>query len=272
MNSLKTLTWLPLTWILLGGTDDPQTLVRRGNEAFMREDYQGALEWYNRAEERTTDPGLVAFNEGAALYRLGRFREAQLHYRRSLEGAQGYRRPRLLFDLGNATLQQARARDVKLLQSAIRCYEDCLSEPQAAPDLKADARHNLAYAKALLARAKIGRSERPDQDNQQDQLPDRENPFGSTADTEMQSGSPRGAATVGQESAEGSQDSARAATAPPPPGVGNLPPIPDQEKLTPLSPEDTAAYLRDIAERVLRERREHRQRALAQPSSRLKDW
>jgi hypothetical protein len=55
------------------------------------------------------------------------------------------------------------------------------------------------------------------------------------------------------------------------PGKGNLPVIPDQEQLQPLSPEDTAAYLDQLAERILRERREYRRQAGMAPPN-VKDW
>ena len=46
-------------------------LIRRGNAAFEAKDYLGAVRLYEQAEVHATDPGLVAFNKAAALYRLG---------------------------------------------------------------------------------------------------------------------------------------------------------------------------------------------------------
>ena len=77
-----------------------EELVRQGDAAFERGDYSAAVDLYTRAEDAITDPGLVAFNKGAALYRLALaaddeasrrqwFREAELHYRRCLEDAVG---------------------------------------------------------------------------------------------------------------------------------------------------------------------------------------
>src|SRR6516164_1882882 len=102
--------WLPFLALALVSAAPPEEadrLVRLGNEAFDREDYAAAMVYYTQAEDHITDPGLVAFNKGAALYRLGRFREAELHYLRCREDAAGERRARLLYDLANAILQQA---------------------------------------------------------------------------------------------------------------------------------------------------------------------
>ena len=71
---------------------NPDDLVRLGNAAFERGDYGSAVGCYEKAEALITDPGLVAFNKGASLYRLDRYREAELHYRRCLSDATGPRR------------------------------------------------------------------------------------------------------------------------------------------------------------------------------------
>src|SRR5206468_3004640 len=59
--------------------------IRQGNAAFARDDLDKALAFYEKAEDATADPGLVAFNKAAVLYRLKRYREAELHYRRCLD-------------------------------------------------------------------------------------------------------------------------------------------------------------------------------------------
>ena len=83
------------------------------------------------AEEWTTDPGLVAFNKAAALYRLGRFREAELHYRRCREDAVGARRAKLLYDLANCLVQRAGEHDAEALAEAIHLYDECRLDPNA---------------------------------------------------------------------------------------------------------------------------------------------
>src|SRR5262249_56790841 len=91
--------------------------VRWGTAAFGRQDYVAAVDLSTRAEDQTADPGLIAFNKAAALYRLAGqpeggprrlalYRDAELHYRRSLEDAARQRRLRALYGLGNRLLPQ----------------------------------------------------------------------------------------------------------------------------------------------------------------------
>jgi tetratricopeptide (TPR) repeat protein len=273
MKSFTPSWWLvPLALTLTSAlpVEDVERLVRRGNEAFDREDYTAAVADYARAEDYVTDPGLVAFNKGAALYRLGRFREAELHYLRCREDATGERLARVLFDLGNSILQQARDRDASRLEQAIAHYEECLSHLEAGPELRDDARCNLQLARALLIKAKASK--------------DPSNPEGS--DPKDYPNEPRhGKGEYGPDSLD-PRSRARAVTDPrgdatrepgssqqrPPPGMGNLPLLPDQDELAPLSPEDTAEYLRQVAARILRERREHKQQTTSPAAHTFMDW
>ena len=103
-------------------TPTPDDFVRQGNAAFERQDYQAAVDLYARAEERTTDPGLVAFNKATACYRVGRFAEAAAGYRRCLEDEQAppERRARAFYDLGNALVKQSGDASAALLAQAVR--------------------------------------------------------------------------------------------------------------------------------------------------------
>src|SRR5205823_9101099 len=92
--------WWFVPWAVLAVAAVPaveaERLLRSGNDAFERGAFDEAVEWYTKAEDGATDPGRVAANKAAALYRLGRYREAELHYVRGLEDAAGPRRARLL--------------------------------------------------------------------------------------------------------------------------------------------------------------------------------
>ena len=71
----------------------------------------------------------------------------------------------------------------------------------------------------------------------------------------------------------GNPTQAGTATAqPPPPGRGNVPPLPDDEELARLTAEELAEHLRLAAERIARERAEHDRRAAPAPSRKVKDW
>jgi tetratricopeptide (TPR) repeat protein len=270
---------IPILGIFLlsgASVSDPGELLRRGNAAFALEQYETALELYEQAEIRTTDPGLVAFNKGAALYRLGRYREAEIHYLLSRQDAEGERLPRVLYDLGNTLLMESRARDAKLLARAITSYEECLRQENAPAELLEDAKHNLTLAKVLLQKAKNAKN--PDYPNEQN--PDIRPPRQEDAENDSQDrrlGSDfldsRNGGRQGRHVQPGDPDSEGANSDQPREGaMGNLPPIPDEDKLTPLSSQDTAAYLKKTADRILEERRKHHMISVARPSQNIKDW
>src|SRR5262249_34994376 len=159
-------------------TPTPEDYVRQGNAAFDGAEYQAAVDLYARAEERTTDPGMVAFNKAAAQYRLAAqpdndrrraalYREAEQSYRRCLEDADGLRQAQALYGLGNSLLQQGGERGADVLREAVRCYERCLAHPDVAavPDLADDARFNLELAKLLLLQAPAGNPNKPNDPN-----------------------------------------------------------------------------------------------------------
>ena len=127
-----------------------------------RSEYDEALRLYQQAEERGTDPGLIAFNRATAYYHLQDYRQAENHYRMALDdmAISAERRARALYDLGNCLVRQADDKDVKTLRAAIRCFELCLDD---SPDegLRNDAAHNLELAKLLWNKARAMLSQQP---------------------------------------------------------------------------------------------------------------
>ena len=85
----------------------PDDLVRQGNAAAGRQDYPEALKLYGQAEERATDPGLVAFNEGVALYQQGEFAQAEMHFRLARQDATDRRQLRAAYNLAASIVRNA---------------------------------------------------------------------------------------------------------------------------------------------------------------------
>jgi Ca-activated chloride channel family protein len=243
----------------------PLDHVRAGNAAFHAEDYERALDYYTRAEELITDPGLVARNKAAAYYRLGQFHLAEVHYLRALEDADGERRARLEYDLGNALLKQAEARkdDVKLFDRAIKAYQECLRDEASDEALREDAKHNLKVAQTLRAQARPGDDpgKNKDPDEEKDPPPDkdkRNERMGSGSDEPGVKEDPKGKMqNVGDKELGKEAKASRRPT----PGTGDLPPIPDEDDLTRLTPAEAAEHLRRAAARILAERKERRKAA-----------
>jgi hypothetical protein len=251
----------------------PDELVRQGNEAVGRKQYAGALVLYDRAEERTTDPGLVAFNEGVALYQQGDYPRAEVHFRLARQDATGRRRLGATYDLACSLVRAAGDRDVAKLAEAVSLFGSCLRDEGADERLAADARHNLELAKLLWLQAKA----RPDA--KENQPKDDENPRAQPPKPEpaRQPGTDDGSA-----GSQGNGDRSRATPQPgqepikadgqQAPGEGTLPVIPDRDELVPMSREDAEAHLRQAIERVKQEGRTHRQGTMRAPSSKVRDW
>jgi Ca-activated chloride channel family protein len=270
------LHWLPL--LLLGAAPlaDVDELLREGNAAFHRGDFRAAVRFYEQAEVDTPDPGLIAYNKAAALYRQGDYREAELHYRRSLEDADVVRLPRVLYDLGNCLVQRAERYDVALLEEALRCYERCLTPEPVDAAFAGDVRHNLELAKLLWLKAKAAKEERdrhhPGMGDDDPNPPGNRNEFLRGSDGDRSGADPLGkAAARPSQPGDTAFDSAKG-DGKPPPGKGNLPPLPDDEDLVALSPEDTVEHLRRATLRIVHERQEHRQRTASQPFRNGMDW
>src|SRR5262245_27145371 len=147
---------------LLGAARPPDVegLLRAGDDAYRRGDYGRAAELFERAGERATDPGLVAFNLAATKYQLALANEGNVALLREAEQLYSCclrkgdpRRARALYGLGNCLLARggAVALDAGALRAAADAYLQCLAEPGVPPELAADARHNLQRARLLLA-------------------------------------------------------------------------------------------------------------------------
>jgi Ca-activated chloride channel family protein len=245
--------------------------IRQGNAAFERGEFEEALGWYDKAEVRTVDPGLVAFNKAAAYFRLGRFREADLHYQRALEDGQiqSERRVRAWFDLGNARVKQAGEDHAALLESAIAAYRACLADSATTPALAKDVRHNLELASLLWAKARIKHKDDPSntpdsQDPKKNKTPKngkdpKGNGEGNGEDDPKGSGK-NGNGLRDKNGKKGNQAA-----------QGPLQVLPDDNQLTPLSPQETEAHLERLADRIERDRRAFWSQRTP-PVGNIKDW
>jgi hypothetical protein len=255
----------------------PDELVRQANDALGRKQYLDALKLYDRAEERATDPGLVAFNEGVAFYRKGDFAEAEVRFRLARQDATASRQRQLgaTYNLAASIVQLPGEGDPAKLAEAVRLFEECLRHDEIDESLAADARHNLELAKMLWVQAKArpAPKERPLDDPEENTRPQPPKPEpvpqpgsgdGSASPTKGTADRTPVAAQPGQEPIK--TDGQQAA------GAGNLPVIPDRDELTPMSREQAEAHLRQAIENVLQERRAYRQRAQKAPSGKVRDW
>ncbi len=149
-----TLVLLPFAALLLSAAaplpaDTPDELVRSANKALRAGDTIGADKLYAAAEERTGDPGLVAYNRAAVLFERKQYRDAERHYDRVLDDAAcpPERAARAWYNRGTCLLNRGDTLDV--YRAAIACFENALDNPAADAEVRDRAPHNLELAKLL---------------------------------------------------------------------------------------------------------------------------
>jgi Ca-activated chloride channel family protein len=256
--------------LVLVSATPPADWLRRGNEALDRGRIEDALTDFSLAAQTTTDPGLAAFNEGVALFRLSRFRESELAFRRCLSDAKGGRRVRALYNLGCCLTEESHGRITGSLASAVASFAEGLKELHDGDPLGDDLRHNLGLTKRLLAAARHAHT------NESPEPPDQTPPVSAGRD--------EGSERPGRESApmatglDGRPMAKNDGRMPNPtdkqarPGKGKLPPLPDEDALTPMTPDDAQAHLDKAARRIAAERRAALKRTTPAPATAIPDW
>jgi tetratricopeptide (TPR) repeat protein len=262
--------------------ENPDDLIRRANAAFARGDTEAAEKLYAAAEERTADPGLVAFNKATVLFGRGEFRDAEIHYARVLEdkACPPDRAAKAWFNRGTCLLR--RGTSVAVYRTAIACFERCLDMNPADVTLTADARHNLELAKLLWAEAnrRAARPESPNENPPPEERPeDRLPPPGGS---DQQPGPTElGAGNDGQNSPQPVQQpvpvpqARNGANKTDRQTAGNnaaMEALKDQDQVQPLSEQDTREYLRRTDERLQKARRDQLRALYGPDRPGVRDW
>jgi Ca-activated chloride channel family protein len=105
--------------------------IERGNRHYRAGRYAEAVEAYESALRDGSDSSELRYNMGTALLQLGRYEEAEQHFREALDAVDPDLRERTFYNLGNRFLDAARnASDPRsqgpLLGSAIEAYQRAL--------------------------------------------------------------------------------------------------------------------------------------------------
>ena len=234
----------------VSAADPPEvdSFLRQGNEAFSAGNYQVALEFFDKAEALTLDPGLVSFNKGAAFDRLDRHKEAIDCYRRCLQDdkAPPARRARAHFDLGNA-LVRGGSENITALAEAVASYRAC--QPNLSEHLRADARYNLELAQLLWVKA----WEKLPEERKKEEKPDP-----PPVDPEKKEGDRYVEVKPAKDAQKQESNDVPAASKPKEMKSAGLKVIPDDVKIMPLSPQVTLATLEREAKRIAAARRQQR--------------
>lgn len=133
-----------------------QEVLAAAQEAYRQGEYAQAVQGYQQAAPESGDLAGVAHNQAAALYRLGRYADAEGRYQVAESRGDARRAAQSEYDRGNCLLRQARCcpscGDVGLLRQAADHFQACLDRQDEVVDggtLFSDARHNLELAKLL---------------------------------------------------------------------------------------------------------------------------
>lgn len=263
--------------------DPPDELVRRANEAFRAGAADEADRLYARAEERTGDPGLVAFNRAAVLFDREQYREAEKHYARALDDAAcpPERAAKAWYNRGTSLLR--RGGSAAVYRSAVACLENALDAPGADADLKARAAHNLELAKVAWD-AERKKAAKPEDRSPNENPPPEEDPR-ARPDRDPASGGtdPDGTDPTGTDPRAG--PGARPQPVPNGPGgspahanqqaTGNNPNLEvlrDTDTVQRLTPDEARAYLEAMAVRRKREARAMLETLYGPDRPGVRDW
>ncbi|MCI0376696.1 MAG: VWA domain-containing protein [Gemmataceae bacterium] len=272
-SRLPRLAFFPVVLLLVSAAPPGvERWLRLGQEAFDRDEFDKAALQFEKAEELSLDPGQVAFNKAAALYRAQKYADAALAYQHCLEDDRIplERRALALFQRGNALLQQSAGKNRFLVERAIASLRDCLALEKLDPSLRSDARHNLDLARHLWLKTNPDDARPEDQQHQAEPkgkhlkkvlAKSKEGKNGKDAFGKEDAGGPES-----KEPGNG-QDPSKGKKA----GVGPLTVLPDQKELVPLSQQEAEAHLEEIARRIMLERRNYRRLAWGVPEN-VKDW
>ncbi|MCE9533033.1 MAG: hypothetical protein K8T89_18195 [Planctomycetes bacterium] len=272
---------LPLV-ILSVSAAPPEDSIRDANKSFEKGEIKLALRLYEEAEEYGNDPGLIAFNKAAAYFAIDDVRQAEKHFRMSLDDAAAPRERRIkaLYNLGNCLVRQAGEKDYKTFRDAIRCYELCLDE-QPEAGLRTDAAHNLELAKLLWRKALAGQSDPPTPNT--DDPPEQPRPTEPKKETPGMSEAkepktkdfdptkdklPKDPKKI---EIEGKLEAKKTIDVPKP-NPSRAPLIPDSDQLNPLTKEETRLALQFAEDRLRKERQRNRVERTTPENASGRDW
>jgi Ca-activated chloride channel family protein len=240
--------------------------LRRGDSALVAGQPEKALEWYVKTEGRAPDPGLVAFNEGVALAALGRYREAELHFRWCLSDATGARKSQALFNMGTCLVRRCAGREREPLEAAIKAFEDANHVTPAGDPLSGPIRENLAVARELLSQVPADQPNTLESDSGDASQPTKTTRPG----VQTKAGSKGEPKSTGEQPQSG--DSPQVTEQPGPAGKGNLPTLADTDTPSQITSADLDEHLRRTMARIAAARHDRLRAKEAERPPSYPDW
>jgi tetratricopeptide (TPR) repeat protein len=244
---------LALLLLTLVAAEEHRVALVKGYQAYQQGDYDVALREYETALQQSSDPGYFALELGSIAAQAGRYSEAAAWFSRCLEDARNERQQ--IATYGQATalthlaVMQQGKRGVTTLERAIAGYRQAIEQhdklqsgdkPSAKLVAKSDIEHNMNLAVALLQQKKQ-EPEPPEPDQQPENSPP-----SNLGNDGNGPGASRTGSMQGPRGNEGSANETNNNA----PGRGNLPALPDDEKVPPISPEEADRRLQQLLARL----------------------
>ena len=252
-------------------------LLHLAHEAFTRGDLDTAEALYARAESIAADPGFVAFNRGHIFFARKNYREAEVHFTRSLDdlAAPAERRANAWYNRGVCLLYRKGADEYR---AAIESFERSLKLLPLDSSLRADALQNLELAKILWNAERAAAPETPppntppkesppEKPKKPEAKPDPKSTAENTSENpNSQQPKPKPGATETPKQPGTNPTQTDQQTA----GKGNLEVLLDEARKMQLSDADARAYLQRIETRLQQQRRDAAKPGPERPH--VKDW
>lgn len=134
--------------------DSPGRLVSKGNKSYRAQDFEKAVEYYEKASVEAPESPIVAFNIGGVLYRTEEYQRARERYEEaalksrdlSLEGKAWYNIGNCAFRQGERQLDDDLEKALEYYEESVRFYMTALEKD---PGIE-DAAHNLEVARLVI--------------------------------------------------------------------------------------------------------------------------
>lgn len=142
--------------VLSACSPSPERMNNKGNQAFEKQDYQLALENYQKARTDLTSKAVPDYNIGNTHYRLEDYNEAENALKQSLSESNEELAQNGYYNMGNTFYRRSQ------FEAAIEAYKEAL---RLDPD-DMEAKYNLELALQQLEKQQESQDTRPDQDDQ----------------------------------------------------------------------------------------------------------
>lgn len=148
------------------------SLIKDGNEDFLKGQYERSLERYGKALEKQSESDIVNFNAGAAYYKKEDYQKAIEHFQKSLLTDTNDIKFNAYYNLGNALYKDGMTKENQNIDEAIASLEKAIDKYENAKKIKAndtDLDFNTGLVRKELDRLKKKKEQQSQNKNNQQQ-------------------------------------------------------------------------------------------------------